>query len=236
LSFFVDFYLILNFPPLNPNLITPPCTHRSERFLPHLRAVAARQPQVEVVHGDATEAMTTVAASGSVDLIYIRWVLSWMSPADRALVLDGCARLLRPGGRVVISDYACEGTFGMHPRTPVFDRVAKVIMADWRSKGGSPDAGSHVPAELLAAGGGSAFAIDTVTSNCPVARANAPLWQWPTGFFSTHLEHLCAQGKLEAAEVAEFLEMWAGVTGSADGWYMAPLQFDIVASRRAAEH
>ncbi|EGG19778.1 hypothetical protein DFA_06878 [Cavenderia fasciculata] len=57
---------------------------------------------------DGVEKLPACVAKGTFDLVVIIFVLSAMDPSTFAAVVDMCAHALRPGGRVLIRDYARE--------------------------------------------------------------------------------------------------------------------------------
>ncbi|MGH3675272.1 MAG: class I SAM-dependent methyltransferase [Mycobacterium sp.] len=83
------------------------------------------------------------------DLVHARLVLEHLT--DRREILDRLAAALRPGGWIVIEDYAWTG-FGFEGEDPVLDNVAQAIFGYMEQAGFDRDYGRRVVADIEDAG------------------------------------------------------------------------------------
>jgi ubiquinone/menaquinone biosynthesis C-methylase UbiE len=200
----------------------------SQGFVDHLNAQAAARglSQLAGLVGDAQEIDAVVrAADGSLafDLAYVRWVLCFV-PGPRA-VIDGLAKLMKPGGRVVIHDYFNYASMTMAPRRASHDRVVAATDKSWRQRGGDPDVMARVPAMLAAAG----FLVTHLSVHTRVARPGEPMWQWPDTWWRTFAPKLVAMGMLARGQQDELIADLDAMSRSGEGFIQCPPVYEVVA-------
>lgn len=93
--------------------------------------------------------LTAAAADATFDLVYARFLLTHLP--DPAAGLAEFARVLRPGGRIVVEDVDFSGQFA-YPDSPAFQRSIDLYTAAARRRGGDPMIGPRLPSLLRAAG------------------------------------------------------------------------------------
>lgn len=188
---------------------------------------ARRLHNVERVLGDVQELESLLgAATGTIDLAYARWVLCFVPKPER--VIQGIARLLAPGGRVVIQDYFNYETMTLAPRREPFSRVIRAIGDSWRARGGDPDIMSRVPAMLREHG----LEIEHLDVAQRIARPGTTMWHWPDSFWRTYLPRLVEFGHLTRAEVNAFDAAWAQASHDPDTFMFLPPVFGLIAVKR----
>jgi len=109
---------------------------RSRRFLDALEAAARRRGighiathEVDLDEGELPD----VSADGA----WVRWVFAFVTRPRE--LLGRIAARLKPGGVLVVHEYADYGTWRCAPRSAVLDRFVDVVMESWRDDGGEPD-------------------------------------------------------------------------------------------------
>jgi len=175
---------------------------------------------------------------GVFDLAYLRWVLCFVPrPMD---VIQGIAKIVRPGGRVVIQDYFnYEYSIKLAPRDAAFERGVDAVATSWRARGGDPDIASRLPGMLREAG----FEVQWLDSVQRVARSPSafeanggagggdPMWYWPDSFFKTFLPKLVQPGFLSEDECAAALASWDRAAEDPSAFILLPTVFEIIAVR-----
>ncbi|XVJ60195.1 MAG: methyltransferase domain-containing protein [Tepidisphaera sp.] len=186
---------------------------------------------------------------GTFDLAYLRWVLCFVSrPQD---VIGGLAKVIKPGGRVVIQDYFnYEYSIKIAPREAVFERAIDAVATSWRSRGGDPDIVARLPGMLREAG----FEVRWLDSVQRVARSPAafeternqngvcvgasggvgggdPMWHWPDTFFRTFLPKLVEPGFLTKQECEAAIGAWDRAAENPSAFVLLPTVFELIAVR-----
>ncbi|MEO0483215.1 MAG: methyltransferase domain-containing protein [Planctomycetota bacterium] len=198
-------------------------------FVDRLRAVAeaAGQSNIEVFQGDVGEvSRATGLAERSVDLVWCRWVLCFVGHVQRAV--DDLARLVRPGGRVVVQDYFNYDSMTLGPRRPDFTVGIQRISNAFRATGGDPDIMGTLPSMLRAAG----FDIVHFAPLQRVARPGTSMWAWPTTFWSSFLPRMVELGHMAPGERDAFLADWDEACQDPDAFMHLPTVYELIAERR----
>jgi SAM-dependent methyltransferase len=197
---------------------------RSRRFIDHLRRETAARHAANI-RTLVAEIGDLEPEPGSLDGIFARWVFSFLPDPDR--VLGRLAEALRPGGRLVVMDYAHYRGFLIAPPTDLTGRVIEAIHATI-SEEGDPDVASTLPARMVRAG----LEVRSVRPLVRAARPGDPLWHWPGTFFETFLPSLVRVGRLAEADRAAFMEEWASRSRANGDYLLTPPMAEILAARR----
>jgi SAM-dependent methyltransferase len=181
---------------------------------PGMRAEAARRaPRARFVGGDAYD---LPFADGSVDAVTCERVFQHLDDPSRAAA--EIARVLRPGGRVVVTDTDW-ATAIIHPGDPEIVRVMSEAM-----RGGitNPLAGRRLPGQLAGAG----LVVDDIGSQALVQSTTAA-----TGPLVRMLGRMAVdRGVLDDARCERFLADLAA--GAASGeFHMSVTMFAVLAHR-----
>lgn len=156
------------------------------------------------------------------DAAWIRWVLCFLS--DPAPVIEGIARRLRPGGRLIVQDYFNYTSFALAPRRAIFEEVIASVARSWREAGGDPDVMARVPRAMRMCG----LEVVDLRVTQRVARHEDPAWQWPTVFWRSFLPRLAAGGFISEQQRAEFMSMWEQASQDPDTFLSFMPVFGIV--------
>jgi SAM-dependent methyltransferase len=193
----------------------------SQRFVAHLEGERARRglAQVEPRLQDL-EALDL--APGSIDGAWARWVLCFVR--DPAAVVARVARALRPGGALVVMDYAYYQGFAVAPPGPASARVIAAVAESFRGAGGNPDVGRDVPTHMRAAG----LEVESVESLVRAARPGSALWEWPRSFFRNFLPGLVAAGGLSPEDHDAFEREWAARAADPAAFLLTPPMVVVV--------
>jgi SAM-dependent methyltransferase len=203
----------------------------SEAFIAHAaeQAGARRLGQARFVVTDAA-ALEHLddALPGTFDIAYVRWVFCFL--AEPEAVLRAIARLLRPGGRLLVQDYFRYETMTIAPRSAAFDAVIGAIARSWRDRGGDPDIMGRLPALAAAEG----LAIEHLARMDPgPAHPGATMWHWPETFWGVFLPRLEELGYITKAEREAFLEAWAQRRSEPGTFMHLPPMYEMIAARPA---
>ena len=161
----------------------------------------------------------------SLDGAFARWLFCFLP--DPLPVIERVVSGLRTGGRLVVWDYLNYSATSLHPRSPAFDRVLAAVHESWRRTGGDLNVGERLPGLIVGAG---CRVLDLV----PLARFARPgteLWQWPTGFFFSHVPRLVEAGLLTEAERRAFEAEWREREQEPGTFLSAPPMVGIIAEK-----
>lgn len=161
---------------------------RSHRFITAIRTLNI--PNIEPVETDLLDYAWPEAMA---DAVWCRWVLAFVN--DPAKVLAGMARILKPGGVLVIQEYFDYAAWRLAPRSQAFEDYVATIIAHWRQSGGDSDIGLALPRLLTNLG-------LTIRLARPVVFATQPrdyVWRWPAAFARSHAHTLANAGVIASA-------------------------------------
>ncbi len=196
---------------------------RAERFASVLAAERSRRelPQVEVLTGDLMD----LPPPAGYDLAWCRWVASFVTSVPRLVEwIHGC---LRPGGRLVLHEYASYGTWQFAPPRPGLQEFVAEVMASWRASGGEPD----VAPSLIEALGSAGFRVRETRPLVFTARPGELTWQWPAGFVATNVARLVELGRVSEAWGLAVLSELAAAEADRASLMVTPLVLEVIAER-----
>lgn len=195
----------------------------AERFIAHLTR-ACDVLGITTVEALVQNVQAIDLPGESVDGAYARWTLCFVDDAEA--VVQGVARVLRPGGRFAVQDYSNYRTLGQYLDIiqPVVERIEDV----WRRRGGDPDVGKRVPAMMARAG----LEVISVRALARVARPNDPLWQWPTTFFRNFVPVLVEDGDLSREEGDAFFREWERLSADPNSVFQTPPMLEVIGEKR----
>lgn len=205
----------------------------SANFIAHLRDQGRerRLPQLSGVVGDVQKLgeNTEVVGAGPFDLAYARWVLCFVAKPGE--VLAQAARLLKPGGRLVVHDYFNYSSMRVAPLGTAFaalyDRIVDATDASWRGRGGDPDVVGRLPGFCVQAG----LKVTHLRAHQRVARPGKTMFHWAGTWWKNYVPKLAEMGAISAADRDAFFAGWAALEASGDGWIMCPCVYEVIAER-----
>src|SRR5882672_2030657 len=98
---------------------------QSAGFIEYVAAERTRRglPQIEPSLGPVEE---LAIANASLDAVHARWLFCWL--VDPGAVLERVARMVRPGGAVILQEYLDWAAMKLVPRDAAFDRMVAACM------------------------------------------------------------------------------------------------------------
>lgn len=121
----------------------------SDGQLAHARRVLAADLAAGAVELVRAAAAAVPLPSASADAAFVCWLLEHVP--DPAAVLRECARVVRPGGRVFVTE-VYNNSMTLEPSHPAIERYWAALSATQRRAGGHPNIGARL-GELAAAAG-----------------------------------------------------------------------------------
>ena len=194
---------------------------QSEEFLDFLASQlrALRLGNVERLLG---EAQRLELPDESVDGVFVRWLLAHVEHPDR--VVAGAARVLRPGGALVVVDYFNYRGLTLAPLSAALDRVVDALVEAWRLEGGDLAVQGRTP-QLMQDNG---LEVVEITQVARVARPGTSLWMWPNMFFEAFVPKLVDGGLLSREEAAAFWRDWQDRSRSSSSFLCLPPVFNVI--------
>lgn len=159
------------------------------------------------------------------DIIYCRWVLSWVEDVD-SVIAESC-RLLKPGGALLVQEYAQWGTFRIIPETPSIRTVIEACRESWRLMPSEIDIAPRLP-EMFINGG------LTIEHKGVLEKVSAPgqlVWQWPATFLHIYAEKLIEMGLLTEIKSTEFKNTWPILEANPSAMIVTPLMMEFIARK-----
>lgn len=197
---------------------------QSHTFLRVLRDRAEGQglANVETIE---TDLASLDLPAGSLDMIYVRWVLSFVAEPEAAL--NRLAKALKPGGTIVLQEYGCYRTFRIEPHEPVLDRFLDAVEDSWKAGGGDANVARRLPGALVEAG----LDIEQMTPLVFAAQRGEPFYNWPLTWIRQAPDRMAEIGFMTPEQALEF-HAWLGRVDTAEhSWLTTPLVQEIIARR-----
>jgi ubiquinone/menaquinone biosynthesis C-methylase UbiE len=197
---------------------------RSRRFLNAMQSMALSRglTNIDPIEADLVDYKWPDAIA---DRIWCRWVLAFVS--NPAKVVDGMARALKPGGRLLIQEYYDYASWRLAPRSEKFETYVARIIAHWRQSGGDPDVGLAVP-RLLCEAGLKIASVRPVVFSASMADFVS---RWPMGFAREFLPTMRDAGVLSDAEVGAMNDVLDVYERDADAFTLTPGVLQIEAMK-----
>jgi SAM-dependent methyltransferase len=198
---------------------------RSRRFLDAAGAAARSRglTQVEWHELDLdTDPLPPLAADG----VWSRWVYAFVRH-PRAL-LEKVARALRPGGALVIHEYADYRGWRLSPDREEFAAFVGEVMASWHDHGGDTDVGLAIPRWLAELG----FEVRELRPLQDAVRPADFTWQWPNAFVDVGVQRLVELGRISEARAAAIRGAFRGSQSATGAFQLTPMVLEVIAFRR----
>lgn len=188
--------------------------------------LAPGSARVRAMVGDAMHLDALGVEGGTLDGAYLRWVLHFTP--DRDAVIRGLAKLLKPGGKVLVQDYVKWDSFWWAPTDGSYQLMIDRILATYERNQTDVEIGQKLPAMFREHG----FDVLDITPVVRFATPNDPLWRWPASYFESFLPRLVESGDMTQEEFDQVFADWSRASGSADGLFISPPQVEIIAQLR----
>jgi len=197
----------------------------SQRFLASLEAMVAAR-ELHNVRWQQNDAASLDLPDGQLDGAFARWVLCFTP--NPASVIAEVARVLKPGARFALLDYANYEAFTMAPASDAIARVIHATGKSVRMSGGDFGVGQSVPALMHGAG----FDVEYLEPIVRIARPGSALWNWPASFFRNYLPTLVTLGLITDDERHEFESVWKDRSDNPAAYLITPTMVGVVGIKR----
>jgi SAM-dependent methyltransferase len=163
--------------------------------------------------------------AGPYDIVWARWCHIFLRH-PRELIAR-IAKAVKPGGRVVLHEYADYGAWRMIPELESFQHFVSAVMKSWRETGGEPDIGAQIPAWLEAEG---LTVLSTELVSYFLAPSD-PLWVWPTSYIDNGGARLVELGQLSREAARQVSADVNAASANPTSRMVTPTLIEIVAVR-----
>lgn len=194
----------------------------SAKFLARVGEIATALSNVEVHRADAYQ---TRLADSCIDHIHARWLFCFLDRPEVAAA--EMARVLKPGGTVLILDYFNYQAFSLAPRSAAMEVVVDAIRKYWLRSHGSLDIQGIMPGLLSQAG----LHVESIANVSQIVTPDTPLWQWPRRFLFDYLPQLETAGLLNAAAIEEFWNDWHAAEKTPGSYLFLPPMIEVIARK-----
>lgn len=160
------------------------------------------------------------------DGAWSRWVYAFVR--DPRALLARVAAVVRPGGVMVLHEYADYRAWRLSPPAPEFAWFVDEVMASWREHGGEPDIGLELPRWLDALG----FELRELRPLVEVARPHDFVWQWPNAFVEVGLQRLVDLGRVDRARADGVRRAFRDSQATPGAFQLTPTVLEVIATKR----
>lgn len=160
---------------------------KSEVYLNHLNQIALdhQLENIELHHKDFIE-MELPAAS--VDHIYHRWALAWISEVDD--IVSKMVSYLRPGGTIVSHEYFDWATLQLEPEVEEWKIAKDATLESFKAGGGNINIGRQLPQIFESHG----LKIESIRPMTKMSRSDSLAFNWPATFFEIYFPKVAEMG------------------------------------------
>ena len=198
---------------------------RSQRFLEAASARAKAQGlgNIEWLELDQDE---QPLPARTFDGAWSRWVYAFVKHPRR--LLERVANAIRPGGTMVLHEYADYRGWRLSPQSEVFEAFVGEVMASWREHGGEPDIGLALPGWLEANG----FRVKELRPIVEVARPADFVAEWPNAFIRSGVRRLVELGRLDEVRAQAIHAAYADWKATPAAFQVTPLVLEVIAVKQ----
>lgn len=161
------------------------------------------------------------------DGAWSRWVYAFVRDPRRLLARSVDA--IRPGGVLVLHEYADYRAWRLSPPREEFAWFVDQVMASWREHGGEPDVGLSLPGWLTELG----LEVRSMRALVEVPTPRDDFWQWPQAFVDVGLERLVDLGRVDAEQAAGVRRAYRESQASPGAFQVTPTVLEIIAVKPA---
>ena len=193
----------------------------TSKYLQHLREqiASAALSNISVVESDLC---SIPLPDASCDVIFVKFVLLFIPDIDK--VLQEFYRVLRPGGRLLISDYAGSGRFA--PPETSLNELLEFMEKHYHGLA-DIEIGRVLPKKLIAQG----LQLTSIVPEVRVGRLGDRIWRWTEMFIKSVLDRFEHDGDLPQAKVDHYRTDLAQLATNPKVFYTSPLLLHIVATK-----
>jgi SAM-dependent methyltransferase len=199
----------------------------AERSLPRLRerAEAAGLSNIET---QAADLGTFDMPPGSIDAVYGRWILMYLSESAVRGLVERMVAWLRPGGVCILSEFCNYRHIQVQPPMVHLPAIAEAMMrAVEGGRSCNAEIGNLLPGLLDAAGLEVELHVTTM-----VVRATTPEWSWPNILFRDHLPKLVEDGILAREVLDAFFVEWEERSRDRQALFFGSPLMEVVGRKR----
>ncbi|MGV6814351.1 MAG: methyltransferase domain-containing protein [Phycisphaerales bacterium] len=196
------------------------------------QAVGRQQPQARFYVGDVTHIDRVLGEQGardgiepgSFDMAYIRWVMCFVD--DPVATISSIARMLKPGGKLLIQDYFNYDSMRVAPPSEAFETVIAAIAKSWVEHGGDTDIMGKLPRIAIDAG----LQIEHLAqAQIETPRPGTTMWNWPDSFWPVFIPRLEELGYISADEHEAFKRAWVETSNDPAAFMHLPPVYEMIA-------
>jgi len=163
--------------------------------------------------------------SESIDGMYCRWALAWISNPEEILIKVKNA--LRKGGKIVIHEYYDWSTHQTEPNYQALTKAIQLSLKSFKEQDGKIDIGRDLPNVLESIG-------MKVTGKRIMTKLGTPsnlVWQWPKSFYYSYFPRLVDLGYLTKEEVSFALNDMELLSKNENATIFCPSLIEVIAEK-----
>lgn len=196
---------------------------KSEGFIEHLK-------QTSELHRLNIEAQCVdfnhmQLQSNSLDGMYCRWALAWLSNPKEVLIR--VKEALKPGGKMVIHEYYDWSTHSTEPAKPSHAKAIAAALRSFKEQEGEIDIGRELPRIFDEIG----MEVDSIRPMTKIATPDMLAWHWPKTFYHSYFPRLRDAGYLSRDEVQIAIKEFEELETIPGATLFCPMMFEVIASK-----
>ncbi|MBT8327319.1 MAG: methyltransferase domain-containing protein [Bacteroidia bacterium] len=196
---------------------------KSENYIQFLQKTAELHSiPIDAIHSDFNNLLLE---SNSLDAMYCRWALAWISNPTE--ILQKVLSALKPGGKMVIQEYFDWSTHQTQPSTPALSKAIAACLQSFKEQEGDIDVGREVPQMLESMG----MKILSTRIMAKLANPKELTWQWPKSFYHVYFPRLVEMNYLTQQESEQALKDMEQLGNQPSSQLYCPSLIEIIAEK-----
>ncbi len=159
----------------------------------------------------------------SLDGVYCRWALAWVPNPQEILAKVYTA--LKPGGKMVIHEYAAWKTHSIEPHKPHITKAIQAALRSFKEQPGDIDVGRFIPQMVTELG----MKVTGIRPLAKVARPGDLTWQWPKSFYEVYFPKLVEMNYLTQQELDAAFADYSELEKNPATMLICPMLTEVIA-------
>ena len=180
---------------------------------------------IKNIHTEVSDVHALDLPDNSVDSVFARWVLCFVkNPGE---VISEAARVLRPGGALVVMDYFNYKAVNIFPNRESFSQLFNAYYLSLLDHGGTYDIGQLLP-QIISDNDLEIVSLQPINR---IAQPGSDIWKWLLLFTESYLPKLIEGGYLNLSDQKTLMKDFEAAEKDPGAFFYTPPVIGIVAKK-----
>ena len=196
---------------------------RSDAFIKHLNQIKkSTQLSIEPY---LTEFDTILLDSNSLDGVYCRWALAWVSNPKE--ILSIIKDTIKPKGKIVAHEYFNFSTHQTNPERPALKKAIAAALKSFQESNFEINVGSYLPQYFEELG----MKVINIRLMPKLGTPGSMVWEWPKTWYQSYFPRLASMGYLNNKDVEDGIKDILELEKLPYATLCCPLMVEVIAEK-----